>query len=280
MHPKLGDNYKEEANTSRIQSATDGVEGVIEKGVEGLGIDYTTRKEAKELPPLPVDKPPLASMSKEERLEAVKSSVGQGLGNTQGLEYRGSTGTDNISQQEGDQKQVTDTKSQLGNINQVGTSSDNKINDNIASTNNQQPIQNVNQSNRDATSRNTQYDSNQGSPIAVDNQGFVNLERPKQSVGPKTFAEEKKDEEEKLQNAGSVPSKGSNLNEEISLKNSHSNISTSDNLSNLQNDSRESQPNNAPQPNIGDSANRNMSNNQLTTEQRQIIILQVAIISI
>ena len=264
---KLGDNYKEEANTSRIQSATDGVEGVIEKGVEGLGLNYTTRKEAKELPPLAVDKAPLATMSKEERLEAVKSSVGQGLGNTQGLEYRGSTGTDNISQQEGDQKQVTDTKSQLGNINQVGTSSDNKINDNIASTNNQQPIQNVNQSNRDATSRNTQYDSNQGSPIAVDNQGFVNLERPKQSVGPKTFAEEKKDEEEKLQNAGSVPSKGSNLNEEISLKNSHSNISTSDNLSNLQNDSRESQPNNAPQPNIGDSANRNMSNNQLTTEQ-------------
>jgi conjugal transfer mating pair stabilization protein TraG len=243
---KLGDNYKEEANTSRIQSATDGVEGVIEKGVEGLGIDYTTRKEAKELPPLTVDKAPIATMNKEERLEAVKSSVGDVLGNTQGLEYKGNTGTDNISQQGANQEQVTDAKSQLGNVNQVDASSDN-----IASTNNQQPIQNVNQGDIGITSAKKQDDPQQSSSPAVDNQGFVNLERPKQSVGPKTFAEEKEDE--KLQSGNNAPSQTANISQpnvyssplttEQQLNN---NITSSNNQQPIQNANQEGSKATAP----------------------------------
>jgi len=84
---KLQDNYKEEGNTSRIQKATDAVDGIIEKAVEGAGIDYTTRKEAKDLPPFKVDQAPLITMSKEERVEAVKSSVSQSFLETQGLKF-------------------------------------------------------------------------------------------------------------------------------------------------------------------------------------------------
>jgi hypothetical protein len=139
-----------------------------------------------------VDQAPFVTMSKEERVEAVKSSVSQSFLETQGLKFpnpqqgAGTTIPYNSNQESANQsssiekgsninKQSTDIGPQLGSINQ----------------------NNPNQDNRDITPVKNQDNTKQGSPITVDSDGFVNLARPKQSVGPKTFAEEKKDEEEK-----------------------------------------------------------------------------------
>ena len=231
---KLQDNYKEEANTSRIQKATDAVDGVIEKAVEGVGIEYTTRKEAKDLPPFKVDQAPLVTMSKEERVEAVKSSVSQSFLETQGLKFSnpqqgaGTTIPYNSNNDSANQsssiiknpdsnQKSTNIEQQLGSTNQINT----------------------NQDNRDITPVKNQDNTKQGSPIAVDNQGFVNLERPKQSVGPKTYAEEKKDEEEKLQGIDNPSSRGSNLNQGVDLVDSKN--SNSGNSSNIKPQSKESQ---------------------------------------
>ena len=165
---KLQDNYKEEGNTSRIQKAADAVDGVIEKAVEGAGIDYTTRKEAKNLPPFKVDQALFVTMSKEERVEAVKSSVSQSFLETQGLKFSnpqqgaGTTIPYNSNNDSANQsssiiknpdsnQKSTNIEQQLGSTNQINT----------------------NQDNRDITPVKNQDNTKQGSPIAVDNQGFA-----------------------------------------------------------------------------------------------------------
>ena len=235
---KLQDNYKEEANTSRIQKATDAVDGVIEKAVEGVGIEYTTRKEAKDLPPFKVDQAPLVTMSKEERVEAVKSSVSQSFLETQGLKFpnpqqeAGTTIPYNSNKESANEsssilknpdsnQKSTNIEQQLGSTNQINT----------------------NQDNRDITPVKNQDNTKQGSPITVDSDGFVNLARPKQSVGPKTFAEEKKDEEEKLQN-------GNSINEAVNLKRPQSEGFTNDHLTNIKPPSKESQSYDSAQSNL------------------------------
>jgi len=84
-----------------------------------------------------------------------------------------------------------------------------------------------------------QDNTKQGSLITVDSDGFVNLARPKQSLGPKTFEEEKKDEEEKLQGIDNLTSRGSNLNQGVDLVGSKN--SNSGNSSNIKTESKESQ---------------------------------------
>ena len=235
---KLQDNYKEEANTSRIQKATDAVDGIIEKAVEGAGIDYTTRKEAKDLPPFKVDQVPFVTMSKEERVEAVKSSVSQSFHETQGLKFpnpqqgAGTTIPYNLNHESANQSLSIEKGS---NINQQSTD----IGPQLGSGNQNNP----NQDNRDVTPEKNQDNTKQGGIITVDSDGFVNLARPKQSVGPKTFAEEKKDEEEKLQN-------GNNINEAVNLKSPQSEGFSNDHLTNIKPQSKESQLYNSAQSNL------------------------------
>jgi hypothetical protein len=216
---------------------------VIEKAVEGAGIDYTTRKEAKDLPPFKVDQAPFITMSKEERVEAVKSSVSQSFLETQGLKFpnlqqgAGTTIPYNLNQESANQsasiiknpdsnQKTTNIEQQLGSTNQIKH----------------------NQDNRDVTSEKNQDNSKQGSPITVDSDGFVNLARPKQSVGPKTSAEEKKDEEEKLQGIDNLTSRGSNLNQGVDLVGSKN--SNSGNSNNIKTGSKESQLYNSAQSNL------------------------------
>jgi hypothetical protein len=123
-------------------------------------------------------------------------------------------------------QQSTDIGPQLGSINQ----------------------NNPNQDNRDITPVKNQDNTKQGSPITVDSDGFVNLARPKQSIGPKTFAEEKKDEEEKLQGIDNLMSRGSNLNQGVDLIGSKN--SNSGNSSNIKTESKESQLYNSAQSNL------------------------------
>ena len=235
---KLQDNYKEEGNTSRIQKATDAVDGVIEKAVEGAGIDYTTRKEAKDLPPFKVDQAPFVTMSKEERVEAVKSSVSQSFLETQGLKFP------NPEQEAGTTIPYNSNKESANQSSSIVKNPDSNqkstnIEQQLGSTNQNNP----NQDNRDITPVKNQDNTKQGSPIAVDNDGFVNLARPKQSLGPKTFAEEKKDEEEKLQN-------GNSINEAVNLKRPQSEGFTNDHLTNIKPSSKESQLYNLAQSNL------------------------------
>jgi conjugal transfer mating pair stabilization protein TraG len=254
---KLQDNYQEEGNTSRIQKATDAVDGVIEKAVEGTGIDYTTRKEAKDLPPFNVDQAPLVTMSKEERVEAVKSSISQSFLETQGLKFpnqqqgAGTTIPYNSNQKSANQpssivknpdinQKSTDIGPQLGSTNQINT----------------------NQDNRDIAPAKNQDNTKQGSPITVDSDGFVNLARPKQSVGPKTFAEEKKDEEEKLQN-------GNSINEAVNLKRPQSEGFSNDHLTNIKPQSKESQLYNSAQSNLStENSHKDVDRRLPNTEQQ------------
>jgi conjugal transfer mating pair stabilization protein TraG len=257
---KLQDNYKEEGNTSRIQKATDAVDGVIEKAVEGTGIDYTTRKEAKDLPPFKVDQAPLVTMSKEERVEAVKSSVSQSFLETQGLKFpnpqqeAGTTIPYNSNQESANQ-----SSSIVNNpdSNQKSTN----IEQQLGSTNQNNP----NQDNRDITPVKNQDNTKQGSPITVDNDGFVNLARPKQSVGPKTFAEEKKDEEEKLQN-------GNSINEAVNLKRPQSEGFTNDHLTNIKPQSKESQLYNSAQSNLSTENSYKDVDRRLPNTEQQLSI--------
>jgi conjugal transfer mating pair stabilization protein TraG len=230
---KLQDNYKEEANTSRIQKATDAVDGVIEKAVEGAGIDYTTRKEAKNLPPFKVDQASFVTMSKEERVEAVKSSVSQSFLETQGLKFpnqQQEAGTTIPYNSNNDSANQSSSIEKGSIINQESTAIGPQLGNKI-SGNNQQLVQNVRQESNGAELNTTSGDKKASS---VDSEGFVNLARPKQSVGPKTFAEEKKDEEEKLQNAN-------NINEAVNLKSPQSEGISNGHLTNIKPQSKESQ---------------------------------------
>ena len=230
---KLQDNYKEEASTSRIQKATDAVDGIIEKAVEGAGIDYTTRKEAKNLPPFKVDQASFVTMSKEERVEAVKSSVSQSFLETQGLKFpnqQQEAGTTIPYNSNNDSANQSSSIEKGSIINQESTAIGPQLGNKI-SGNNQQLVQNVRQESNGAELNTTSGDKKASS---VDSEGFVNLARPKQSVGPKTFAEEKKDEEEKLQNAN-------NINEAVNLKSPQSEGISNGHLTNIKPQSKESQ---------------------------------------
>ena len=232
---KLQDNYKEEGNTSRIQKATDAVDGIIEKAVEGAGIDYTTRKEAKDLPPFKVDQAQFVTMSKEERVEAVKSSVSQSFLETQGLKFP------NQQQEAGTTIPYNSNKESANQSSSIVKNPDS----NQKSTNIEQQLGSANQNNpnQDITPVKNQDNTKQGSAITVDSDGFVNLARPKQNVGPKTFAEEKKDEEEKLQN-------GNNINEAVNLKSPQSEGISNDHLTNIKPQSKESQSYDSAQSNL------------------------------
>ena len=232
---KLQDNYKEEGNTSRIQKATDAVDGIIEKAVEGAGIDYTTRKEAKDLPPFKVDQAQFVTMSKEERVEAVKSSVSQSFLETQGLKFP------NQQQEAGTTIPYNSNKESANQSSSIVKNPDS----NQKSTNIEQQLGSANQNNpnQDITPVKNQDNTKQGRAITVDSDGFVNLARPKQNVGPKTFAEEKKDEEEKLQN-------GNNINEAVNLKSPQSEGISNDHLTNIKPQSKESQSYDSAQSNL------------------------------
>ena len=263
---KLQNSYQEEGNTSRIQKATDAVDGIIEKAVEGTGIDYTTRKEAKDLPPFKVDQAPFVTMSKEERVEAVKSSVSQSFLETQGLKFSNQqqeAGTTIPYNSNNDSANQTSSIEKGSIINQQSTAIGPLLGNKI-SGNNQQLVQNVRQESNGAELNTTSGDKKVSS---VDSEGFVNLARPKQSVGPKTFAEEKKDEEEKLQN-------GNNINEAVNLKSPQSEGFSNDHLTNIKPQSKESQLYNSAQSNLStENSYKDVDRRLPNTEQQPNIII-------